>query len=342
MKTPTLQGSAPFRLPPRAEQQGEWQAHGHWGEGRWRLHWPADPAVASWSDERNLHHEHHALRVQRRAKSLLIEDDKGAVQGGAILWLYGQDIYLHLLWIAPAWRGHGLGDRCMHAIDAWATHHGATRLYVNTMSFQAPQFYPRYGFRPQGVFYDFTHGHDRHYFDKPLAPVDTKVGLRWPNLPTGLRWSIEASPSHAALRTIEDGLDAHWLQHIDSLHQEISLEWTDARGRMGAGAVGIIDGAYFTLAALWVEPDYRGHGLGRFMIALLCRAASQRGCRWATVMPMDWEAPDFFRKLGFVPNLRMDVYLLGRGRTWMRKALPAPSHSPSPAPAAALSSLHEG
>ena len=56
------------------------------------------------------------------------------------------------MWVAPGWRGRGVGDRLVDAVLAWAAAERFTtlRLWVATGNARAERLYVRHGFAPTG------------------------------------------------------------------------------------------------------------------------------------------------------------------------------------------------
>ncbi|MFV3127516.1 GNAT family N-acetyltransferase [Niveispirillum sp. KHB5.9] len=277
---------------------------------------PADGEVMGWLHGKAMAAEKAALGVERRPLGLFIRDTAGTIQAGAVIWLYASDAYMHVLWVDAPWRGKGLGAALLRAAENAAVAAGAGRLYLSTMGFQGPDYYPRYGFTAQGVFADFTWGHARHYFSK--APLATGAALP---LPPGLYLHRAEAPDAADVQAVENGLDAHWYLTIPDPYTELTVEAVDGAGTRLGAALAVVDGAYLTLVDLHVEPEWRAHGIGRQLLGELEAAGAQAGCRWATVMPMDYQHPEFFLRHGYERRMRVDTYLLGQGRDWLRRAI---------------------
>ena len=63
-------------------------------------------------------------------------------------------------------RGEGLGARLMNQAEDQAKLRGCRGAQVDTVSFQAPGFYEKLGFRIIGTVEGFPTGHDRHFLVK--------------------------------------------------------------------------------------------------------------------------------------------------------------------------------
>jgi hypothetical protein len=74
--------------------------------------------------------------------------------------------YIDLLWLRTNRRGYG--HRLMTLAEEEARERGAKNAYLDTFSFQAPDFYRRLGYEVFGELPDFPHGHQRYFFRKQL------------------------------------------------------------------------------------------------------------------------------------------------------------------------------
>jgi ribosomal protein S18 acetylase RimI-like enzyme len=100
---------------------------------------------------------------------VLARDATGALVGG----ISGRTIYRHflieVLWVDESLRGTGLGRQLMETAERIAVERGCVAAQVDTLSFQAPDFYRRLGFGVVGRIEGFPAGHDRFFLLKKYA-----------------------------------------------------------------------------------------------------------------------------------------------------------------------------
>jgi ribosomal protein S18 acetylase RimI-like enzyme len=70
-------------------------------------------------------------------------------------------------------------------------------------------------------------------------------------------------------------------------------------GTVIGGAVGRTWGPACELLQLWVHADHRKQGVGRRLVQEFERRAASRGCRTFYLETLDFQAPDFYRSLGY-------------------------------------------
>jgi ribosomal protein S18 acetylase RimI-like enzyme len=101
--------------------------------------------------------------------ALSLRDEADTIVGGLIGELKWEWLHIDLLWIDEAHRGKGHGEALVAMAENAARDHGARGVYLSTMSLQAPDFYPKLGYRQCGLMDDYpVAGHRIHHFAKAL------------------------------------------------------------------------------------------------------------------------------------------------------------------------------
>lgn len=90
------------------------------------------------------------------------------IAGGLIGSVHWGWFYINLLFIKEELRGQGYGHRIMTMAEEEARRLGAKDAYLDTFSFQAPEFYKELGYEVFGELKDFPPGHQRYYLKKQL------------------------------------------------------------------------------------------------------------------------------------------------------------------------------
>jgi GNAT superfamily N-acetyltransferase len=93
-------------------------------------------------------------------------DAEGATQAGLRHLTHFDWLFMHLLWVAKPYRAQGVGSRLLSEAEATAREKGRRGVYLDTFTFQAPEFYRRLGYREFGRLDDFPLGHARIWFAK--------------------------------------------------------------------------------------------------------------------------------------------------------------------------------
>lgn len=99
-----------------------------------------------------------------------IRDDDGEIVGGVCGEIWGNVLFVALVWLDEAHRGCDHMSRAMDVLEAEATALGANLAYVDTLSFQARPFYEKRGYKLFGQIDGYFGGERRFWLTKPLAP----------------------------------------------------------------------------------------------------------------------------------------------------------------------------
>jgi GNAT superfamily N-acetyltransferase len=94
--------------------------------------------------------------------------ERGKIVGGIVGEVWTTVLFIQLFWIEQKLRGKDYGTKLIGAIEDEARRFGATRSYVDTMSFQAPGFYRSCGYEEFGSIDGYPRGVTRHWLTKSL------------------------------------------------------------------------------------------------------------------------------------------------------------------------------
>ena len=103
---------------------------------------------------------------QRLCFTLLAPD--GEIVGGVLCEMYWGWLYVDLLWVQEELRGQGFGHQLLTQAEEEGRQRGATNVYLDTFSFQAPAFYEKLGYEVFGELPDYPPGQSRYFMTKQL------------------------------------------------------------------------------------------------------------------------------------------------------------------------------
>ena len=115
-------------------------------------------------------------------------------------------------------------------------------------------------------------------------------------------WAVHDHVPPDAARVVDDGLGQsnEAAAPIDRI-ERVSCFASNASGAVVGGAVGRRWGECCELQQLWVDPAYRRRGIGAKLVKLFETRAAERGCRTFYLDTFSFQAPAFYRKLGYQP-----------------------------------------
>lgn len=103
-----------------------------------------------------------------RPLHIFLRDAQNRVVGGLLGAIYWGWCSIDYLWVSEEYRGRGHGQNLLEAAEQEARKQGCKNVNLDTMSFQAPDFYLKFGYRIFGQLDDFPAGYTRYYLTKQL------------------------------------------------------------------------------------------------------------------------------------------------------------------------------
>jgi GNAT superfamily N-acetyltransferase len=98
----------------------------------------------------------------------VLQSSDGEAVGGVTGVVHWDWFSLDLMLIQEQFRGRGYGQQLLALAEEEARKRGATKVHLDTFSFQAPGFYEKYGYEVFGQLDEFPAGHRRIYMTKAL------------------------------------------------------------------------------------------------------------------------------------------------------------------------------
>lgn len=112
--------------------------------------------------------EKHVGPSAFKALVITINDSEKRMIGG----LHGQSnwqwLFVKSVFVNEGERYKGIGTQLLHAAEAEARRRGCFGVWLDTFSFQSPDFYKKQGYEMFGSIPDYPWGHNRHFFFKKL------------------------------------------------------------------------------------------------------------------------------------------------------------------------------
>lgn len=104
-------------------------------------------------------------------------------------------------------------------------------------------------------------------------------------------------------------------------HQPVRFFVRDDAGAVAGGLIADVYLDWMFVQMLWLDEKLRGGGTGAELMGRAEEAARELGCSGIWLDTFSFQAPGFYRKLGFEEFGRLDEYPRGFSRHFFRKML---------------------
>jgi GNAT superfamily N-acetyltransferase len=134
--------------------------------------------------------------------------------------------------------------------------------------------------------------------------------------------AVDLSPDPADVQILVDGLSGHAFARTGGgMPEPLAVFLYDDGGKIVGGLSGRIWDGVLDISILWVHEEYRGEGYGRRLMAAAEAEGVKRGCELAELRTFEYQAPEFYKRLGYEEYNVVEGWPRGHRRHFFRKRL---------------------
>ena len=111
----------------------------------------------------------HTGRAGGQWLAAFSRDETGRILAGLHGWTWAGWMKINYLWVSPEERRRGRGRQLLLMAESEARNRSCFYAMLNTYSFQAPDFYRKFGYRVAAIIAGLPEGHRQYTLVKPLA-----------------------------------------------------------------------------------------------------------------------------------------------------------------------------
>jgi GNAT superfamily N-acetyltransferase len=130
---------------------------------------PAPEDVRYLADRLYDYNVEHTGRDDGQWLAIFSRDEKDRIVAGLHGWTWVGWLKVNYLWVSPDERRRGRGREMLLMAETEARKRGCCRAMLYTYSFQAPDFYQKFGYRIITSIEGFPEGHRQHTLVKDLT-----------------------------------------------------------------------------------------------------------------------------------------------------------------------------
>ncbi|WP_419960168.1 GNAT family N-acetyltransferase [Psychrobacillus sp. BM2] len=96
--------------------------------------------------------------------SFILRNEDEIILGGITGTIFWYHLHIDFLWVDESLRGNGYGKQLLDNIELLARENNCNLIQLDTFSFQAPNFYQKYGYDVVGVIEDHPNKNNQQYY----------------------------------------------------------------------------------------------------------------------------------------------------------------------------------
>ena len=97
--------------------------------------------------------------------------------------------------------------------------------------------------------------------------------------------------------------------------------YAQTQSQLIGGLIGYIDWGWLDIDVIWIDEVYRGKGIGKYLVESAEQKARGKDIRQAKLCTFDFQALEFYKKLGYIVYGKLDDYPKGHSFYYLRKDL---------------------
>ncbi|HLY21380.1 MAG TPA: GNAT family N-acetyltransferase [bacterium] len=136
------------------------------------------------------------------------------------------------------------------------------------------------------------------------------------------QFTIDTHPDGRQVDLLKDRIDTFNMDETKIRDfEELAIFLRDSSAELIAGLYAYTWGGCLDVQLLWVREGDRGRGLGSKLLSAAEREASARGCHVAMLATHSFQAPDFYKKLGYEEIGVLAGYPIRHKKYFLKKTL---------------------
>lgn len=115
--------------------------------------------------------EYNLARIEDKTPKDLgvyLHNESGKKIAGLIGNTHGNWLFIKFLWVSEELRGQNIGSNILNQAEKVAKERGCKYSFLDTFSFQAPEFYKKHGYKEVFALENYPVTGKRYYFTKTL------------------------------------------------------------------------------------------------------------------------------------------------------------------------------
>ena len=129
---------------------------------------PSEKEIQYIRESLNQYNNEHVGEDGHTPLNIIEYDENGNPIGGILGGTYWGWMYVDILWVHEKYRKKGIGSRLLREAEQEAVCRGCHHVHLDTMSWQAPEFYRKHGYEVIGILPDIPSGNEKYLLMKTL------------------------------------------------------------------------------------------------------------------------------------------------------------------------------